>query len=245
MHTSLNKLVVTPDGIMLDGLPLNKDVLHVLPSESLCYINRAKQLLVEIKREDWDNCTPHDTNHVPTLAKIKMLLALAMPQTHKYSLDQPRVPAGNSGGGQWTSGGDMNAAIQSLRNRAKSGSTHNCAAVVRAALNEGGFNVQAPNGGHGYAKNFGSSLEDAGFETVASSMHSGDQPATYPPARYAPQSGDVVVMDTYPTSTNQAGHMAMYDGTQWISDFKQNQFWPGQHYQDYGSSYVIYRYPLK
>jgi hypothetical protein len=43
--------------------------------------------------------------------------------------------------------------------------------------------------------------------------------------------------------------MAMYDGTQWISDFLQTDmhdgkeaFWPGKEYRKEQPSYVIYRH---
>ncbi len=61
--------------------------------------------MAKVRDADWDDRTPHDARHIPALAQVKMLLALAVPVPfHKYSPDQPRVPAGNSDGGQWTDG---------------------------------------------------------------------------------------------------------------------------------------------
>jgi len=49
------------------------------------------------------------------LADLKLELALRRPHT-KYSPDQARVPKGNPGGGQWTSGqGDSNARHDHVR----------------------------------------------------------------------------------------------------------------------------------
>lgn len=40
----------------------------------------------------------------------------------------------------------------------------------------------------------------------------------------------------------KAGHIAGYDGKDWISDFVQNGFWPGKAYRTERPDYVIYRY---
>jgi surface antigen len=219
-----------------------------------------------------------------------------------YNPDEPRIPAGQPGGGQWTKAGngvssdsgsisaddirtalredfdtydpsaqpqgtqvaandtvqsdaapapvsntntfDAQNAAQYIQDNAESHSTGRCAHYVTDALNNddgGGLDIVAPDSGN--AKDYGPSLENQGFQPVASSAHTDDQGATYPPTGYTPQTGDVVVMDTYPSSKNQAGHMAMYDGTQWVSDWEQRSFWPSSHYSSYGSSYVIYRHP--
>jgi len=50
------------------------------------------------------------------LADVKFELALRR-IFHKYSPDQPRVPAGNSDGGQWTSGGGGSVAPRSTGDR--------------------------------------------------------------------------------------------------------------------------------
>lgn len=164
---------------------------------------------------------------------------------YKYSPDQPRVPAGSSEGGQWTDGGggssrtestpNMDAAIEHLRRAAKPKSIGKCAKYVRQALNVGGFKVRPPKSAD--AKDFGPSLEAVGFRPVARS----DKPADYP-LSYVPVRGDVVVIQS--TSASKPGHMAMYDGTHWISDFRQRGFWPGTTYLSEKPSYTIYRYGL-
>jgi hypothetical protein len=40
---------------------------------------------------------------------------------------------------------------------------------------------------------------------------------------------------------NPAGHIAGYDGKNWISDFVQHGFWPGLAYVKEKPSYVVYR----
>lgn len=37
------------------------------------------------------------------------------------------------------------------------------------------------------------------------------------------------------------GHVQMYNGTQWISNYNQNNFWPGGNYRTYQPSFEIYR----
>lgn len=55
-----------------------------------------------------------------------------------------------------------------------------------------------------------------------------------------PMKGDIVVME--PTEHgNQAGHIAGYDGKNWISDFVQRGFWPGNSYAKEKRGYVVYR----
>jgi hypothetical protein len=59
-----------------------------------------------------------------------------------------------------------------------------------------------------------------------------------PPDSYAAQVGDVVVFDK--TAQHPYGHIEMYDGHKWVSDFVQNSFSP---YRDAASTppFTIYR----
>lgn len=77
----------------------------------------------------------------------------------------------------------------------------------------------------GSARNYGSSLAAVGFYEVHG----------------APQRGDVVIIQGMPH--HEDGHMAMYDGNIWISDFKQmHGFYPGPEYRAVKPSYKIYRH---
>lgn len=165
------------------------------------------------------------------------------------------MPAGNPDGGQWTDGDyggeegharrsfNKQKAIQYLISHGKTRSTGWCARHVGDAIEKGGglFIGARP----GKAKNFGSWLEKGGFEPLLSVSEKSE----YPPAGYIPQLGDIVVMDTYPTSDNQAGHMAMFIGWHpnktplWHSDWRQRLFWANSDYARFGSRYKIYRYP--
>jgi hypothetical protein len=102
---------------------------------------------------------------------------------------------------------------------------HKCATYVRSALEAAGLNTT----GHPlYAKDWGPTLLRIGFSVVASSS-------------YLPQVGDIVVIQG--TSTSMAGHIAGYDGKNWISDFVQAAMWPGPSYRDEQPPFVFYRYP--
>ena len=56
------------------------------------------------------------------------------------------------------------------------------------------------------------------------------------------EKGDVVVIQGIPGHPH--GHMAMYDGSIWISDFRQPDLYPGTAYRVARPSYKIYRYAL-
>jgi hypothetical protein len=141
---------VTPHGIMIDGMPLNKSTSHNLSPQTRRQVERIEELLKKMKKEDWDNRTPHAMNDIPMLARVMMEAALASPQPYPplqkqgwqelakdasddsddeenddseddssssdsddgnygggdghYNPNEPRIPAGQPGGGQWTTG---------------------------------------------------------------------------------------------------------------------------------------------
>lgn len=92
------------------------------------------------------------------------------------------------------------AAVSYLRSLALGHSHSECAKFTRLAILAGG--VKLPN--TDYAKDYGAQLLRAGFSEL-------------PPGSTL-ISGDVAVIQSYPGG-NGIGHMTMYDGTPWISDF--------------------------
>lgn len=105
-------------------------------------------------------------------------------------------------------GWDLQKTLQHLRSHAHEKSTHWCARYVRQALEAGGlvgFRV-------GDAKDEvqKKTLESIGFSRIAEAV---DDDVT---KGYTPQAGDIAI-----TYTN-GSHASMYDGTRWISDFRQN-----------------------
>jgi len=67
---------------------------------------------------------------------------------------------------------------------------------------------------------------------------------------YIPIMGDIAVMNGYPGGKTcntgiggPCGHIQMYNGTHWVSDFVQKRpFWPGPDYEKYKPVFKIYRW---
>lgn len=114
-----------------------------------------------------------------------------------------------------------------LRKHAAKRSQAHCARYVRRALEAGGANTI----GHATdAKTYGPILLRNGFHILT----------VEDPEKFTPLKGDVVVIA--PTQKgNRAGHIAGYDGKNWVSDFVQNSFWPGSGYAKEKPDYVVYR----
>jgi len=119
---------------------------------------------------------------------------------------------------------DLDKAAAKLNQQAEPTSQGDCGKYVKAALQAGGKTV-----GEGIrdAKDMGPALQKAGFDPVDK-------------AAFIPQKGDVVVLQPYPGGRKE-GHIAMYDGKQWISDFKQKDMWGGPGYRSSQPPYQIYR----
>jgi len=103
-----------------------------------------------------------------------------------------------------------------------------CATYVRKAMEAGGLDTS----GHPVdAGNYGPLLTKLGAVRVAGT---GDL------SGYKHQIGDIAVFDI--NDTHQSGHIAGYDGHQWVSDWKQGTFIPYKD-QSHVPPYTIYRFP--
>ena len=101
-----------------------------------------------------------------------------------------------------------------------------CAKLVREALEAAG----ADTTGHPVdAKDWGPTLLNIGFTVVT------DTP-------YSPELGDVVVIEPPQADPVQAGHIAGFDGENWISDFVQREMWPGPAYRAEQPAHQFYRF---
>jgi len=117
---------------------------------------------------------------------------------------------------------DVSEAVNHLQQHAQATSHGQCAQYVREAIGAGGINLVHTR----YARDYGQSLSLAGFLRVPD---------------VAPRAGDVIVIQ--PAPGHPDGHMAMYDGSEWISDFRQRYgFYPGQAYRRARPPYQIYRH---
>jgi len=114
-----------------------------------------------------------------------------------------RVAAGQGSSGGDQSGYNIDKAVNYLNDHALDKSSGRCAYYVRQALEAGGINT---NPHPVSAKNYGSYLSNWGFSTVS-------------PSNYTPAKGDIGVIQPYPGG-GPHGHIQMYNGNIWISDFK-------------------------
>ena len=117
---------------------------------------------------------------------------------------------------------NITSAVQHLDSHAGSESLGRCAEFTSRAIGAGGLSIT----GRESAKDFGPSLLAAGFHEV--------------PSDGLYKKGDVVVIQGIPGHLH--GHMAMFDGDQWVSDFKQRSLYPGEGYRHAMPSYVVYRH---
>jgi hypothetical protein len=102
-----------------------------------------------------------------------------------------------------------------------------CAIYVRRAIEAGGVKLEK----HPEPARLYSPYLDKYFDRVTPLPEPGD----------SPKKGDIAVFQP-PINEDDDGHIQMYNGTQWVSDFKQpNGFWPGKDYRNIKPHYAIYR----
>jgi len=122
---------------------------------------------------------------------------------------------------------NLNAAIRHLVNSASGKSLHQCAKYVRQAIEAGGISTAGRPVSACKYKNF---LPTIGFNLIGQIRGKIDQ-AKWSNKNARP--GDIAVMNH-----GEHGHICMWSGKQWISDFRQNNMWP---YGGEGTCY-IFRY---
>ena len=98
-----------------------------------------------------------------------------------------------------------------------------CARAVYNALKAGGYDVKKMN-----ANDYKSYLNNHNqFNKINET-------------NYKPRKGDISVMDPYPGGSQQ-GHIAMYNGKDWVSQFKQKDIYANRDYRKYNPENVIFR----
>ena len=140
----------------------------------------------------------------------------------------------NAGAEHWPERGesslDVDTAVKHANREAEDNSIRKCAKYVRQALEAGG--VYIPNNPE-LAKDYGPHLEKAGFHRLS----------PRPRPDYDAQKGDVVVIQSHP-EVSRAGHIAIFNGKHWVSDFVQEHdktIWPGPGYRKFKPDYEVYR----
>jgi hypothetical protein len=116
--------------------------------------------------------------------------------------------------------------VSTLNANAGTTSKWACAKYVRLALEGGGMNT---NGRPNSACDYGPFLISKGVNVVNTDNY---------------KSGDIAVFDAFknPTFNYQWGHIQIYNGSQWVSDFYQSNFWPGHAFQTSQPNFTIYRW---
>jgi hypothetical protein len=127
---------------------------------------------------------------------------------------------------------DIEKAAANLRKNAEATSLGKCARAVRMAIQAGGIN---PTSWPPVAKDYARYLLDWGFLPLEDvSSDTADQ--------YRPILGDIVVLQ--PVNETEAGHIAMFDGAVWISDFRQRDIWAGPSFRHVRPPIAAFRYPV-
>jgi hypothetical protein len=122
---------------------------------------------------------------------------------------------------------DRETAVSFLNSHASQLSHGRCAEYTRKAIEAGGVTLAR----HLAAKDYESSLRAVGFVSL------GQMPAEY-------STGDVVIIDA--VEGHPDGHMAMFNGANWVSDFvQQHGLYPGPGYRSKRPRYTIFRYGIR
>jgi hypothetical protein len=124
----------------------------------------------------------------------------------------------------------ISAAIQHLNSHAHQASTGYCARYVRNAIVAGG--IILPNAdAEGFANILGDLLKSRGFMEVYGGQAASEHPIA----------GDVAVIQPY-LSPKAHGHIAMFNGTMWVSDyFQPHGLYPNASYRRYHSPVRLFR----
>ncbi len=143
------------------------------------------------------------------------------------SLSTPAQTAPDAEGSQHDqkSGFNSNRFVAWMDSHALSRSAHHCAMFVRRALEAAGLGTSdRPRSGD--AGDFDPYLQRHGAQVVAADKS------------YIPQPGDTAVFAK--TGQHPHGHIEVFDGTEWVSDFRQRSFSP---YRDVESTppVTVYR----
>lgn len=112
---------------------------------------------------------------------------------------------------------NIQGAVQALNARSSSKSKHMCAMYVRMAMESGGLSTATrPN----WAWKYISWLPSQGWSHIGT-VNTNEAQAEFTRSQARP--GDVAVYQKPGVGGSQPGHICMYSGSQWISDFRQNR----------------------
>lgn len=124
---------------------------------------------------------------------------------------------------------NITKAIEYLEKHANPSSTGQCGSYVGDALIEAGFKIRKTNR-HGYLYYYDNLLINAGFKVIGNEINI---------PKFLP--GDIMV--NLNTTNHPYGHVCMYNGTKWISDFVQNTIYT--YKDDLNCPTYFFRYEQK
>ena len=123
---------------------------------------------------------------------------------------------------------DREKALRHVRTHALNKSESLCARYVRQAIEAGGIRLDLRLRTAGVsAYGYGPSLEGAGFVAM--------------PPGTEPQAGDVAIFPAI--KDHPDGHMTIFNGSAWYSDFPQKDIYAGRGYRERKAAYTLYRRP--
>ena len=151
--------------------------------------------------------------------KSDELAQLAKQLESKYSSSTSFATSANNpnfSSGRLTSSAPPALAAARAARAAHSRTIGLCARYVRQALQSAGYDFTPNPSAYQYATR--GTLAQAGFVKLSND-------------NYQPQVGDVAVFNR--SSKNPHGHIQIYDGSQWVSDFRQSKFSPYSSHNGY------------
>ncbi len=159
----------------------------------------------------------------------KCLFYDEMVREEKQEAAKEEVPASESQKHQQPNNGfDIDKAVAYLESNLFPESKGECAKHVRLAILAGGVNIY-PNPVP--AKDYDSYLIKHGFTEISKED-------------YTPVKGDIAVIQPYPGG-KPYGHICMFGGEIWLSDFAQRDMWSGPQYREQKPSHKLFRWEKK
>jgi hypothetical protein len=95
------KLTATPQGILMDGVPLHKCDLSRFPRRALSHLRHALELSKTMTPEDWGPVRPHGFDDIPVRALFEADLALAGAELNKSGFNPDEL---RDALGRWVAG---------------------------------------------------------------------------------------------------------------------------------------------
>jgi hypothetical protein len=161
------------------------------------------------------------------MMEIKSWYSRGLGKRNKCKTDASTCEFGSSVGKskKVKEGYDIDKAVAYLVGHVEPKSISQCALYVRRAINAGGIEGSF---GHAYQYHDQDVLVGLGFKNIGNNIDS-----------IVLEKGDIIAFPS--VEGHKWGHIAMYDGTQFISDFKQKSMWVANEYKVV-NKYKVYRW---